>query len=679
MRNLWVRKIRPAFVLASFIIFFVLVRPQDHRPAGAFTAEERPGHLRRSLLTKGYSAGVDGAEALQGYDQSKRLTNFRNLLTTSGDDNGVEVGSTEASSSVSVNGGQVAQISSRNESIGVASESDLELTPQRTPCENVREHLGYPDSCSYVKSIPQCKSGTLIEYTQFFFCTFKDAVVPAYIALAIWLVILFYMLGNQAADFFCCSIEKLSALLHLPPTVAGVTLLPLGNGAPDVFASIAAFVGAGQGQVGLNSVLGGATFVTSVVAGSASLVVAASNAPVHLDRRCFLRDIGFFLFTLAVLTTILFNGEIHFWGAIGYISIYGAYAVTVAAVEFLKSHRHKLANWQPLGNWQPLQPLLQVETTLPQWAWAPHVAIYSTTSNLQEELDRADAGGERTLWGNHEAQVARDVKWYSAQGLCSYIIEWPLTLPRRLTTPLVEEARWSKFYAVSSAALAPSLLAMVWDGKDSGPFGSAWIEYVVAGGIGLVLGGLAFFTTVREHPPRRYLFPWALGGFIMSIVWFYIIANELVGALVALGVVLEIDAAILGLTVLAWGNSIGDLMSNLALVVHGGDGVQIAFSGCYAGPMFNTLMGIGLSLVLASWKSYPDKFVIPQDPSIFFTLAFLVAGLVWAFIILPSRRMQPTKGFGIGLLALYAAFLTLRLALALGLSVFLNDLFNLNS
>jgi hypothetical protein len=51
----------------------------------------------------------------------------------------------------------------------------------------------------------------------------------------------------------------------------------------------------------------------------------------------------------------------------------------------------------------------------------------------------------------------------------------------------------------------------------------------------------------------------ALYGFVIAATWIDLIANQLVSLLQFLGVILRIPNYIMGLTVLAWGNSMADL------------------------------------------------------------------------------------------------------------------------
>ncbi|XP_019192231.1 PREDICTED: cation/calcium exchanger 4-like [Ipomoea nil] len=575
------------------------------------------------------------------------------------------------------------------ENLDNSSSSDLfsdeksgdSLGASKTPvCTGIYDHQGYDSKCEYLRDNPGCDSGGYFNYIKFFYCNCNNYSGLGYLVLAVWLVALFYLLGNTAADYFCCCLEKLSNLLRLPPTVAGVTLLPLGNGAPDVFASIAAFVGNDSGGMGLNSVLGGAVFVTCVVVGTVALCVTEQG--VQIDKKCFLRDVCFFIFVIFSLLMILIRGEVSVGVAMGFFSIYVVYAVCVAANEILRKHfgRSKADCVTPLlpvtgsdgngskrGKEGKLEKLDSKDVApqlekLPHWLWTSNVAIYSN-----EAVKVGPGESPEFFWGWNDEHPGGDDKW--SQVSCSKVVsllELPLMLTRRLTIPIVDETRWSKFYAVGSASLAPLLLSFLWNTQDKGGSLGAEIVYIIGAGSGGVLGGLAFVYTKPDRPPEKFLFPWIFGGFFMSIIWFYIVANELVALLVAFGVIFGINPSLLALTVLAWGNSMGDLISNVAIAMNNRDGVQIAMSGSYAGPMFNTLVGLGISMMLGAWSKQPDPYTIPRDNNLYYTLGFLMLALLFTLVVLPRNGMRPSRLLGLGLMTIYLVFLSVRATIAVG-------------
>ncbi|XP_074578629.1 cation/calcium exchanger 1-like [Curcuma longa] len=508
------------------------------------------------------------------------------------------------------------------------------VAAEEEDCHGLGELKDHEAICAYLKAhASTCAPEGFIDYLQLFYCSFGDRPLLGYALLLLCLLLLFYLLGDTASVYFCSSLEGLSAALHLTPTIAGVTLLSLGNGAPDVFSSLVSFSSSsGVADVGLSSVLGGAFFVSTVVVAAIAFVIDGGSAAI--DRASFLRDLCFFLFILAALSLVLVTGRTGIWGAIAFFSLYFVYVLLVWAMHHYKNRNSDL-----------LIPILDglADEEDPE------------TKLASEEPRRPKA--------HLNSPVSHYFFWFI------YLLKMPLYLPRRLTIPDVSKERWSKPFTVASVSLSPLFLATLWL-SETGEVSTAekLTLYFFGSLIGLVLGAITMVTTESSSPPKSLLFPWLAGGFLMSVIWSYLIAAELVSLLVSIGEIAHISPLVLAFTVLAWGNSLGDLIANLAMAIHGGgNGVQIAISGCYAGPIFNTLVGLGLSLVLASVASYPTPFVVPQDTAIFETLGFLIGGLLWALIILPRRGMKPDRVLGVGLLAIYLTFLCLRLLESLDL------------
>lgn len=153
--------------------------------------------------------------------------------------------------------------------------------------------------------------------------------------MILWLSLLFSTIGIAASDFLCIDLSTLASILGLSESLTGVTFLAFGNGSPDVFSTFAA-MRSNSGSLAIGELIGAASFITSVVAGSMALV-----RPFKVARRSFVRDVGYFVVAISFSMFLLADGRLHVWESAAMVALYAFYVFMVVAWHWYLVRRRK--------------------------------------------------------------------------------------------------------------------------------------------------------------------------------------------------------------------------------------------------------------------------------------------------------------------------------------------------
>ncbi|PKY01301.1 sodium/calcium exchanger protein [Aspergillus campestris IBT 28561] len=163
----------------------------------------------------------------------------------------------------------------------------------------------------------------------------------------------------------------------------------------------------------------------------------------------------------------------------------------------------------------------------------------------------------------------------------------------------------------------------------------------------------------RSPQPTNTVRPFlALLGFIVAISWIATIATEVVNLLKTLGVILNISDSLLGLTIFAVGNSLGDLVADITVARLGYP--VMALSACFGGPMLNILLGIGLGGLYMTLNANPEtvaanggSYEIAISKVLIISGATLLITLVGLLIVVPMNKWVMDRKVGWGLVVLW--------------------------
>jgi solute carrier family 24 (sodium/potassium/calcium exchanger), member 6 len=143
---------------------------------------------------------------------------------------------------------------------------------------------------------------------------------------------------------------------------------------------------------------------------------------------------------------------------------------------------------------------------------------------------------------------------------------------------------WSKLLNMINVILLPqALLVGFYDPTVKILLVPLWL---IIFSISLAIAFVIHVTTRNDCPPKFHVI-FVVGSFAGSILVIYHVAKEVVSVMNAVGIISDMTTSMVGLSILAWGNSIGDVFSNLALAKNGYQ--QMALAACFGGPMFSEL------------------------------------------------------------------------------------------
>ncbi|KAI5819394.1 Sodium/calcium exchanger protein-domain-containing protein [Pyronema omphalodes] len=209
---------------------------------------------------------------------------------------------------------------------------DVLIAGQDKECRNVHQAK---DKCAFVRK--HCKEENIgfFNYLDLYYCWWGNSQWLALGLFGGWLSILFATIGTAASEYFTTNLQTISSVLGMSENLAGVTLLALGNGSPDVFSTIAAMK-IDSGSLAVGELIGAACFITAVVSGAMACV-----KPFRVGRRAFLRDVTFFTGAIVFGLFFLADGQLTMWECVVMIVYYALYVAFVVGWHFFEEARRK--------------------------------------------------------------------------------------------------------------------------------------------------------------------------------------------------------------------------------------------------------------------------------------------------------------------------------------------------
>lgn len=295
-----------------------------------------------------------------------------------------------------------------------------------------------------------------------------------------------------------------------------------------------------------------------------------------------------------------------------------------------------------------------------------------STHNLRHDMNTTNRKLTLSEWDDFLAHISPidPDNWRRAGilGKIMNIIRAPLLFIGIITIPVVDREKrlsnWCRLLNTLHCITVPLFMVIAIKIDEN------WTVFGVTLRVMLLIPGaivaIFVFRTTSAHEQPKYHAAFAYFGFMMSILWIYLLASEIISLLKTVGIIFGMTDTAIGLGVLAWGNSLGDIVANISLADAGYP--RMALGASIGAPLLNLLLGFGLSFTLSLEPGQVSPVVYsPTITLLCSTLTIILISLMLSTLVPAEKSRRP---FGYMLIASYGIYFALAVCLETGLIKF---------
>ncbi|CAG2113953.1 unnamed protein product, partial [Medioppia subpectinata] len=349
-------------------------------------------------------------------------------------------------------------------------------------------------------------------------------------------------LGVVCDLYFLPALDIISKKLSLSPDIAGATFMAIGTSAPELFTSIIG-VFVSQDDIGIGTILGTAVFNLIVIPAACgfAVILYCPKTP-EISRFPILRDSIFYILTIVTLILCIKDNRVDWVESLILISMFGIYLVIMY---FNAQYGHRITN---TGNMDEKTPLLEgstLEKAHKEW---------NGNSSLATDEDIMESAREMEDQNSHILSTSGDYRARSRSASQKRIL--------LSETELEEEEDW-----IESSCFFK------------------WLLFPMT---------LLFKITLPK--PTKLCF---IITFLISIVWIGSLTYVCVWMVTIIGYTFGLPDTVSGLTLLAAGTSVPELISSV-LVVKKASQADMAICNSIGSNIFDILFCLGVPWFLKS-------------------------------------------------------------------------------